>query len=234
MIARGSVRRCQVRRSDVDLAGHARDRPAADPDRAVGVVRDVDPARAAEHRALARDVRRACAGRSAAATARARRSGCRSPGPRRSPPSSGRTRAPRTPPPRPPGTGRPRRRRRSTTPGPQRQHRLGAREQHARPSRGRCRPTAASTIVVARDAEHRGQVLDQRARPTGPDRSSGGAANASRGSPAAPAPGRRRTPGRRRRRRRGAPPASSQAWHVPSVGWPANGSSRLGVKMRTR
>ena len=26
----------------------------------------------------------------------------------------------------------------------------------------------------------------------------------------------------------------SQAWQVPSVGWPANGSSRLGVKMRTR
>ena len=28
--------------------------------------------------------------------------------------------------------------------------------------------------------------------------------------------------------------ASSQAWHVPSVGWPAKGSSRTGVKMRTR
>src|SRR4051812_19788990 len=34
----------------------------------------------------------------------------------------------------------------------------------------------------------------------------------------------------------GAPPPwrSSQAWHVPSVGWPAKGSSATGVKMRTR
>ena len=30
------------------------------------------------------------------------------------------------------------------------------------------------------------------------------------------------------------PPTVSQAWQVPSVGWPANGSSRTGVKMRTR
>ena len=29
------------------------------------------------------------------------------------------------------------------------------------------------------------------------------------------------------------PPASSHAWQVPRVGWPANGSSRLGVKIRT-
>ena len=35
-------------------------------------------------------------------------------------------------------------------------------------------------------------------------------------------------------RRAGSPPASSQAWHVPSVGWPANGSSPAGVKIRTR
>ena len=34
--------------------------------------------------------------------------------------------------------------------------------------------------------------------------------------------------------RRRMPPASSQAWQVPSVGWPANGSSVTGVKMRTR
>ena len=32
----------------------------------------------------------------------------------------------------------------------------------------------------------------------------------------------------------GSPPASSQAWQVPSVGWPANGSSASGVKIRTR
>ena len=30
------------------------------------------------------------------------------------------------------------------------------------------------------------------------------------------------------------PPAANQPWQVPSVGWPANGSSRTGVKMRTR
>jgi hypothetical protein len=33
---------------------------------------------------------------------------------------------------------------------------------------------------------------------------------------------------------RGSPPASSHAWQVPRVGWPANGSSATGVKMRTR
>ena len=32
----------------------------------------------------------------------------------------------------------------------------------------------------------------------------------------------------------GGPPASSQACAEPSVGWPANGSSRSGVKIRTR
>ena len=32
----------------------------------------------------------------------------------------------------------------------------------------------------------------------------------------------------------GWPPASSQAWQLPSVGWPANCSSPPGVKMRTR
>ena len=28
--------------------------------------------------------------------------------------------------------------------------------------------------------------------------------------------------------------AASQAWQLPSVGWPAKGNSPLGVKMRTR
>ena len=32
----------------------------------------------------------------------------------------------------------------------------------------------------------------------------------------------------------GRPPASSQAWQVPRVGCPANGSSLVGVKIRTR
>ena len=68
---------------------------------------------------------------------------------------------------------------------------------------------------------------------TGPDRSSGGAAKA---SPAGtwristrPAPHScTNTSGRA-----GLPPASSHAWQVPRVGWPAKGSSRLGVKIRT-
>src|SRR5690606_19194799 len=68
---------------------------------------------------------------------------------------------------------------------------------------------------------------------TGPDRTSGGAWKA------------RRSPSRRRVTRptphswttpspAGAPPASSQACAVPSVGWPANGSSPPGVQIRTR
>lgn len=69
---------------------------------------------------------------------------------------------------------------------------------------------------------------------TGPPRSNGGAAKASR--PPVWRTGTRpaahswtMTPGVA-----GRPPASSQAWQVPSVGCPANGSSRPGVKIRTR
>ena len=69
---------------------------------------------------------------------------------------------------------------------------------------------------------------------TGPLRTSGGAANARPASV-----GRTVTspawhsctmpPGSA-----GRPPASSQAWQVPRVGCPANGSSLDGVKIRTR
>ena len=58
---------------ELDLAGDARDRPAADPDRAVGVLRDVDAAGAAERGALPRDVRGSWRGPCAGATRRARR-----------------------------------------------------------------------------------------------------------------------------------------------------------------
>ena len=77
-------------------------------------------------------------------------------------------------------------------------------------------------------------MCSARGSSTGPDRTSGGAAKA---KPAGtwrisirPAPHScTYTSGRV-----GFPPASSHAWQVPRVGWPANGSSRLGVKMRTR
>ena len=69
---------------------------------------------------------------------------------------------------------------------------------------------------------------------TGPERTRGGAANANRSpvvrivmSPAAHSCTVTSS-------RFGWPPDVRQAWHVPSVGWPANGSSRTGVKMRTR
>ncbi len=72
---------------------------------------------------------------------------------------------------------------------------------------------------------------------SGVARFSGGAAKAMR--PEAPSSGRsgttptahswRTTPASR-----GWPPWANQAWQVPSVGWPANGNSPPGVKMRTR
>ena len=68
---------------------------------------------------------------------------------------------------------------------------------------------------------------------TGPSRSTGGAANAR------PSAVWRRVTSPARHccttvpAWRGAPPASSQAWHVPRVGWPAKGSSATGVKIRT-
>ena len=69
---------------------------------------------------------------------------------------------------------------------------------------------------------------------TGPERISGGAANASPASVrrigTSPAPHSCTI----RSSARGVPPASSQAWQVPSVGCPANGSSTSGVKIRTR
>ncbi len=67
---------------------------------------------------------------------------------------------------------------------------------------------------------------------TGPSRSSGGAANARPASvrrivisPASHSWVNRSAP---------LPVSSAQAWQVPSVGWPANGSSATGVKIRTR
>ena len=69
---------------------------------------------------------------------------------------------------------------------------------------------------------------------TGPDRSNGGAANANWLSPrrirTSPAAHSCTTAAASF----GAPPISSHAWHVPSVGCPANGSSTDGVKIRTR
>ena len=87
----------------------------------------------------------------------------------------------------------------------------------------------ASTIL-ARSMRRTAATWSTTAASTGPFRISGGAANA---SPS----GVRRT---------GTRPAAhsctmvscsrppSHAWQVPSVGWPANGSSATGVKMRTR
>jgi hypothetical protein len=61
----------------------------------------------------------------------------------------------------------------------------------------------------------------------------GGAAKASRcpGGGCAPGP---RALLHHHRRAAALPPAASQAQQLPSVGWPAKGSSPKGVKMRTR
>ena len=81
------------------------------------------------------------------------------------------------------------------------------------------------------DPQDRGDLVDERSS-TGPVRISGGAANASPSGGAAhrhEARGALLHDGVAARRR-----PASQAWQVPSVGWPANGSSATGVKMRTR
>ena len=104
---------------------------------------------------------------------------------------------------------------------------VGELEQQPRPSPGRCRPMRRAHRRAARCRRQRA-ICASTPRSTGPLRRSGGAAKASR------APSRRmrtrptphcctislaRAAGRR---------AASQAWQLPSVGWPANGSSRAG------
>ena len=78
------------------------------------------------------------------------------------------------------------------------------------------------------------QISPTSASSTAPDRTSGGAWNArpslDRRSGTSPAPHSCTITSFDF----GVFPASSHAWHVPSVGWPANGSSSVGVKMRTR
>ena len=87
---------------------------------------------------------------------------------------------------------------------------------------------AESTTSIGSIRSARRSARGRPRRPR-PERIRGGAANASR-SPtrrAGSGPARPRTPARARPRR-GTPPASSQACALPSVGWPANGSSPTG------
>ena len=115
--------------------------------------------------------------------------------------------------------------------GPDGQHRVGALEQHGDPAGAVVGPLRVDDLGP-RDAEG-ARDLAERPSSTGPERSSGGAANASpasvRRTRTSPAPHSCTTI-----LRRAVAPASSQAWQVPSVGCPANGSSTAGVKMRTR
>ncbi len=88
--------------------------------------------------------------------------------------------------------------------------------------------------MLARSIRRAEAIWPSRPSSTGPSFSSGGAANASPFSVSrrvtSPAPHSCTTVPAWR----GAPPAASQAWQVPSVGCPANGSSATGVKIRTR
>ena len=106
----------------------------------------------------------------------------------------------------------------------ERQHRVGVRPAAPRPSPARCRPTPRRRSPSARSA------APTRCARSGSRRPGPRAAAAARRTPArrrsgARARARRRTPARSRRPCAGCPPCSSQAWQVPSVGCPANGSS---------
>ena len=98
----------------------------------------------------------------------------------------------------------------------------------AHPARTVVAPTGARRRRARAMPQRRGDARQQVVAPAARCARSGGAANASR------------VPSRRTRTRptphccttspaaRGRPPAASQAWQLPSVGWPANGSSRAG------
>ena len=92
---------------------------------------------------------------------------------------------------------------------------------------------AASTIALG-SRPRMPAIRSRRPASSAPERSSGGAANASPFSivrtGTRPIPHSCTiTPGRF-----GCPPCASHAWHVPSVGCPAKGASSVGVKIRTR
>ena len=152
-----------------------RDRAAADPDRAVGVAGRRGPSRARPRaRALARRRTAPARGPSAAATRRATRSGFRSRGPRPSRRPWGRTLAPRRPPATPSGYGPTTPTSRSTGPGPEREHRVGAAEQHRHPAGPVVDPLGVEDLAAV-EAEHVGDVLHERAlhRPAAHERRPG-------------------------------------------------------------
>ena len=102
------------------------------------------------------------------------------------------------------------------------------------PARAVVQPRARRRTRSGPSRARRRRAVELRRRRPRPARS-GGAAKASAAARRGEcAPGRRRIPARPARPLAACRRAASQAWQVPSVGWPANGSSPPGVKMRTR
>ena len=98
---------------------------------------------------------------------------------------------------------------------------------------GRCRPTTRRGSPRARSAARTRRARSATPRP---GRRAAAAARRTRARPAVRRTGT--SPDAHSwtitSSRRATPPRSSQAWQVPSVGCPANGSSDVGVKIRTR
>jgi hypothetical protein len=111
-------------------------------------------------------------------------------------------------------------------------HVLGRRQHHRTPARAVVHPLVLQDLGAStpRPAAMRASSVSS----TGPVRRNGGAAKARRAALAADVHQTDAALLHHHTRWRDWPPAASQAWQLPSVGWPANGSSPPGVKMRTR
>ena len=209
-----------------------RDRPPVR-DRAVRVLADLDTAGPADGRALGRDVGR---GQPSRADQPAGDRGVEAAGHRvlddRARPAA-RSRAPRAPRGSPPGSSPQDPEVEEHGARPDGEHRRRALEQHRHPAGAVVGPCASTMSPRCWPME--AAMRSRSSSSTGPERSSGRRREGEAVGPEAPD---RDEPGRAQAwtmvvSSRGRPPAASQAWHVPSVGWPANGSSPSGVKMRT-
>ena len=200
---------------------------------AVVVLGDDDPAGAAERRPLAGHVRRRDPAGAQQPLGQRGVEAARSRDPRSWRRPWGRRRAPRWPGEHPPDRGR--RHRRRDRPGWAGRPAPPRRWPAARPPNPGPLSTHWASTMSSRSMPRSSARWICTSSSTGPERTRGGAAKK-------PYPSSRTRIGINPAAHSctacsassGVPPASRQACQVPSVGWPANGSSRTGVKMRTR
>ncbi len=218
-------------RLEIDRPRDAGDRAAADPDRPVGVRRDVHAPRAAEHRALAGHVGSA---RAPGAQQPLGQRGVEAPGDRilDVAPSLGKNARTSKSPAEPCGCGPTTPMSSSLNPGPHCEH--GVRVASRIPDPGQAVVGPGRIHDLPRSMPRMPAI--RAPVPPRPRRSAAAAARRTRGParPAAPARARRRTPARSRRRASAARRARARRGRCRAWGDRRTAASSVGVKMRTR